>query len=74
MIKRSHALILIEGDLPDLSGARVVSIDTPANIAVGDGPWGIDPDVVVPAGGEVPRVARWWCRSATPTGDRRCSR
>ena len=32
----------------------MVSIDTPANIAVGDVPWGIDPDVVVPAGGELP--------------------
>ncbi|PWN02261.1 glycoside hydrolase [Nocardioides silvaticus] len=46
--------VVVEGGLPDLAGARVVSFDTPANIAVGDVPWGIDPDVVVAPGGALP--------------------
>jgi beta-N-acetylhexosaminidase len=46
--------LILEGTLPDLSGARVVSIETPANIAVGAGPWGLAPDVVVPPGAELP--------------------
>lgn len=45
---------LVEGALPDLAGARVVSIGTPANIAVGEVPWGLPPDVVVPPGEPLP--------------------
>lgn len=45
---------VIEGELGDLAGARVVSIGTPANIAVGEGPWGIEPDVVVAPGDALP--------------------
>ena len=43
----------VEGDLPVLAGARVVSIATAANIAVGEVAWGLHPDVVVdPANAE----------------------
>ena len=35
----------MDGDLPDLAGALVVSVETVANIAVGDVAWGIAPDV-----------------------------
>jgi beta-N-acetylhexosaminidase len=34
----------VDGDLPDLTGAIVVSVDTAANIAVGDVAWGLPPD------------------------------
>lgn len=40
-----------EGALPDLDGAVVVSVETSANIAVGDVAWGIRPDVRVDASG-----------------------
>ncbi|GAA1947390.1 glycoside hydrolase family 3 protein [Nocardioides panacihumi] len=43
-------VLLVEGDLPDLAGAPVLSIGTEANIAVGDVPWGLTPDVVVRPG------------------------
>lgn len=46
--------LILEGTLPDLSGARIASIETPANIAVGAGPWGLAPDAVVPPGAELP--------------------
>lgn len=38
------ATLLVEGDLPDLTGAVVVSVETPANIAVGAVAWGLAPD------------------------------
>ncbi|RYB95145.1 glycoside hydrolase [Nocardioides oleivorans] len=34
----------VDGELPDLTGAEVVSVDTVANIAVGEVAWGITPD------------------------------
>jgi beta-N-acetylhexosaminidase len=40
----------VDGDLtalPDLAGARVVTVHTPASIAVGDVPWGLPADVDV---------------------------
>ncbi len=40
----ARSALLVEGDVPDLSGALVVSVDTPANIAVGEVPWGLVPD------------------------------
>ncbi|KAA1425997.1 glycoside hydrolase family 3 N-terminal domain-containing protein [Nocardioides antri] len=46
--------LVVEGSLPDLAGAQVVSIGTPANIAVGEGAWGIRPDVVVAPGDPLP--------------------
>lgn len=50
----AHAALVVEGELPDLAGARVLSIDTPANIAVGTVPWGIQPDSTVAPGAELP--------------------
>lgn len=51
----------LDGDLPDLTGAVVVSVETVANIAVGDVAWGLAPDhrldpASLPGGlpGEVP--------------------
>jgi len=41
--------LLVEGALPDLTGACVLSVATPANIAVGDVPWGLSPDRSVEA-------------------------
>ncbi|GGU24901.1 glycoside hydrolase family 3 protein [Nocardioides albus] len=41
-------------EIPDLTGARVVTIDTEANIAVGDVPWGLPPDVVLRPGEPLP--------------------
>lgn len=46
--------MVVDGELPDLRGARVVSIGTPANIAVGEGPWGVEPDDVVRPGEALP--------------------
>ena len=34
----------VDGDLPDLTGALVVSVETVANIAVGAVAWGLEPD------------------------------
>ncbi|ABL83983.1 MULTISPECIES: glycoside hydrolase family 3 N-terminal domain-containing protein [unclassified Nocardioides] len=36
--------VTVEGELPDLRGAEVVSVATPANIAIGEVPWGLPPD------------------------------
>jgi beta-N-acetylhexosaminidase len=49
--------LIVEGDLPDLAGAPVVSIATEANIAVGDVPWGLGADVVVRPGERAPYAA-----------------
>lgn len=35
----------VDGELPRLAGARVVTIETPSTIAVGDVPWGLDADL-----------------------------
>jgi len=43
----AHAATAVEGDLPDLHGARVVTLHTPANIAIGEVPWGLPPDLVL---------------------------
>jgi beta-N-acetylhexosaminidase len=40
----------VDGDLPDLTGAVVVSVATTANVAVGEVPWGLTPDHVVRPG------------------------
>lgn len=45
---------IVEGPLPDLARARVVTVDTEANIAVGPGRWGLAPDVVVAEGESIP--------------------
>ncbi|WP_205472852.1 glycoside hydrolase family 3 protein [Nocardioides sp. SYSU D00038] len=44
----------VDGVLPDLRGARVVSVATTPNIAVGDVPWGLPPDLVVAPGAGLP--------------------
>ncbi|RYB88700.1 glycoside hydrolase [Nocardioides glacieisoli] len=40
----SSAALAVDGDLPDLTGALVVSVETVANIAVGAVAWGLEPD------------------------------
>ncbi|MCW2765883.1 MAG: glycoside hydrolase, family 3 domain protein [Nocardioides sp.] len=40
--------VTVDGVVPSLAGAVVVRVDTPANIAVGDVPWGLPSDVVIP--------------------------
>ncbi|WP_406035942.1 glycoside hydrolase [Nocardioides sp. NBC_00163] len=41
-------------EIPHLAGARVVTVDTEANIAVGDVPWGLPPDIVIRPGDPLP--------------------
>lgn len=45
--------LLVEGELPDLAGAEVVSVATAANIAIGEVPWGLPPDRFVAPGERV---------------------
>jgi beta-N-acetylhexosaminidase len=54
LVAAARRVLVVEGDLPDLAEARVVSVDTEANIAVGAGRWGIEPDVVVAPGEPLP--------------------
>lgn len=49
-LRAARSAVLVEGELPDLSGAEVVSVATAANIAIGEVPWGIRPDRVVEPG------------------------
>ncbi|HVK30202.1 MAG TPA: glycoside hydrolase family 3 N-terminal domain-containing protein [Nocardioides sp.] len=51
----ARSACIIEGPLPDLTGASVVSIATEANIAVGEGRWGVDADLVVSEGDALPK-------------------
>jgi beta-N-acetylhexosaminidase len=51
----ARAALRVEGVLPDLRGAVVVSVETEANIAVGPVPWGLSPDLSIPPDAEVPR-------------------
>jgi len=44
----------IEGTLPDLQGAMVVTVPTTANVAVGEVPWGLEPDAIARVGEEPP--------------------
>ena len=46
--------LVVDGELPDLSGAIVVSVATAANIAIGEVPWGLEPDLVIAPGELVP--------------------
>lgn len=50
----AHAAITVEGELPDLRGAVVVSVETAANIAVGEVPWGLPPDASIVLGDPLP--------------------
>jgi beta-N-acetylhexosaminidase len=40
--------ITVEGTVPDLTGAVVMTIDTPTSVAVGDVTWGLPAEVVLP--------------------------
>jgi len=42
--------LMVEGELPDLKGAEIVSVATAANIAIGEVPWGLAPDRLVAPG------------------------
>jgi beta-N-acetylhexosaminidase len=53
-VDAARTAIIVEGEVPDLRDARVVSISTPANIAVGEVPWGIAPDLTVSPSDDVP--------------------
>ncbi|GAA4706790.1 glycoside hydrolase family 3 protein [Nocardioides conyzicola] len=46
--------VTVDGELPDLGGAVVVSVASAANIAIGEVPWGLTPDVVIAPGEPVP--------------------
>lgn len=46
--------VTVDGDLPDLSDAVVVSVASAANIAIGEVPWGLTPDVVIAPGEPLP--------------------
>jgi len=50
----ARAALRVEGTLPDLRGAVVVSIETEPNIAVGPVPWGLPADVSIPPEGALP--------------------
>jgi len=50
LVDAAGRALVVEGEFPDLAGARVVSVDTRANIAVGDVPWGLAPDLTVAPG------------------------
>jgi len=51
LVEAASAALVVEGTLPDLADAMIVSIETRANIAVGDVPWGLTPDLTIePAG------------------------
>lgn len=43
--RAAASALVVDGQLPDLAGASIVSVETVANIAVGDVAWGITPDV-----------------------------
>ena len=71
--------VSVEGELPDLRDAVVVAVDTEANIAVGDVPWGLAPDRRGPRPDRTlssasPPAGRSWSRCATPTGIRMSGR
>jgi beta-N-acetylhexosaminidase len=50
----ARAALRVEGELPDLHEALLVSIETEPNIAVGPVPWGLPVDVAIGADGSVP--------------------
>jgi beta-N-acetylhexosaminidase len=50
----ARAALRVEGELPDLHEALLVSVETEPNIAVGPVPWGLPADVTIEPGGSVP--------------------
>ncbi len=51
----ARSALRVEGELPDLSGALLVTVETEPNIAVGEVPWGLPAE---PAGGVAALLAR----------------
>jgi beta-N-acetylhexosaminidase len=49
-LEGARRALMVEGELPDLRDAIVVSVATAANIAIGEVPWGLEPDVVIAPG------------------------
>lgn len=54
LVAAARRACIVEGSVPDLAGATVVSVATEANIAVGEGRWGVDADLVVSEGDALP--------------------
>jgi beta-N-acetylhexosaminidase len=52
-LEGARRAVTVEGELPDLRGAEIVSVATAANIAVGKVPWGLAPDRRVRPGAPV---------------------
>lgn len=52
-LRGARAAVYVEGELPDLAGAEVVSVATAANIAIGEVPWGLTPDRTIAPGESV---------------------
>jgi beta-N-acetylhexosaminidase len=50
----ARAALRVEGELPDLHEALLVSVETEPNIAVGPVPWGLPADITIGPGGSVP--------------------
>jgi beta-N-acetylhexosaminidase len=50
----ARAALRVEGELPDLHDALLVSVRTEANIAVGPVPWGLPADLTIDPVGSVP--------------------
>jgi beta-N-acetylhexosaminidase len=49
-LEGARRALVVDGELPDLGDAIVVSVASAANIAIGEVPWGLEPDVVVAPG------------------------
>jgi beta-N-acetylhexosaminidase len=49
-LEGARRALVVDGELPDLRDAVVVSVATAANIAIGEVPWGLEPDVVIAPG------------------------
>jgi beta-N-acetylhexosaminidase len=58
LVDAAAAALVVEGELPDLAHAMIVSIGTRANIAVGDVPWGLAPDLTIEPAGSLATLGR----------------
>ncbi len=50
ILEAARRALELDGVMPELAGAEIVSVATPANIAVGEVPWGLPPDRTVRPG------------------------
>lgn len=57
LVAAARNALIVEGELPPMAGAFVLSIETEANIAVGDVPWGLPADLSVRPGAALGGVA-----------------